>query len=87
MKASFAALVLSSFVAQQAAATGFGWTDAKCFSNPSNSDNQCSKQQKGGYNWGNVPTGSFSSYDGFDFSGFSCKDSFGGGHSKRDQVR
>lgn len=66
-----------------------GWSDAAPFTCPSNTDNHCNTQQSSGWDWGSLGVGSFSSYGGFDFSGFSCASSFGG-LSKRDsqfQVR
>ena len=49
----------------------------KPFSCPSNTNNQCNKQQISGFDWADLTVGSFSSYGGLDFSGFSCSNSFG----------
>ncbi|KAF2424260.1 hypothetical protein EJ08DRAFT_664076 [Tothia fuscella] len=59
-----------------------GWTGAKSFKTPANNNNQCNDQEKSGYSWGNLQTGSFSSYNGYSFSGFECNNSFG----KRDPL-
>ncbi|GFF41417.1 extracellular serine-threonine rich protein [Aspergillus udagawae] len=76
MKAVPVTLVSLFAVAQ---ATGSWWVTDKCYSNPENSDNHCTEHQKGGWDWSDLTTGSFSSYGGFDFSGFKCSDSFSGG--------
>lgn len=59
-----------------------GWGDATCFSNPANTNNTCTSDQKSGFDWAGLKTGGFSSYNDFSFSGFSCADSFG----KRDLL-
>ena len=69
-----AGLVASALVLQQAAASS--WGDAPSFSNPQNTNNNCSADQDGGFNWSGLPTGGFDSFGGFGFSGFSCEDSF-----------
>ncbi|GIJ87917.1 hypothetical protein Asppvi_006830 [Aspergillus pseudoviridinutans] len=76
MKAVSVTLVSLFAVAQ---ATGSWWVTDKCYSNPENSDNHCTEHQQGGWDWSDLTTGSFSSYGGFDFSGFKCSDSFSGG--------
>ena len=74
--ASIASLLASAFFAQQAVATS-GWGDAPSFSNPSNTNNECTPQQQPGFNWQDIPSGSnVGNYGGMDFSGFACKDSF-----------
>ena len=79
MKAS-AALLFSGL----AAAT---WDrNANHFSSPDYNNNECSSKQSSGYDWSDLSTGSFSSYDDFNFSGgssgWSCSNSFG----KRDSL-
>ncbi|KAH0537887.1 hypothetical protein FGG08_005439 [Glutinoglossum americanum] len=65
---------------QQVAATG--WTDYSSFSCPSNIKNDCDDKESKGFDWGDLSTGSFESYNGFSFSGFECANSFG----KRDAL-
>ena len=74
MKSAFTAFVASALLAQQTAATG--WGDAQSFPNPANQNNNCSASQQSGFSWQGLPTGSFSSFGGFDFSGFSCQNQF-----------
>ena len=50
----------------------YDWNGAKKFSNPSNTNNDCSADQKAGFDWSDLKTGQFDSYKGFDFSGFDC---------------
>lgn len=59
-----------------------GWLDAAAFHSPSNTDNTCNSQQSSGFDWSTLATGSFSSFGGIDFSGFTCSNSF----SKRDEI-
>lgn len=60
-----------------------GWRlDAQQYSCPDNTNNECSTDQKSGYNWDNLETGDFSSYGSNKFSGFKCGNSFG----KRDGI-
>ncbi|KAI5921837.1 hypothetical protein F4810DRAFT_311942 [Camillea tinctor] len=66
----------------QVVATGFGFHNAPSFSCPSNTDNTCTDDQKSGFNWSGLDFGSFSSYKGFDYSGFTCSQKFG----KRDTL-
>lgn len=69
-----AGLVASALFAQQAATTS--WGDQPSFSNPINTDNNCTVDQGKGFDWSQLPTGGFNNYDGFNFGGFDCKDSF-----------
>src|SRR5271163_3624327 len=75
MKATLAAAFLGTALLTRQAA-GDSWGDAKSFSNPSNTNNDCSQSQQSGLDWSTLPTGSFSSFGGLDFSGFSCSNSF-----------
>jgi hypothetical protein len=75
MKATFATAFLATALLTQQAA-GDSWGNAKTFSNPSNTNNNCTQNQQSGFDWSTLPTGSFSSFGGFDFSGFSCSNSF-----------
>ncbi|KAF7512825.1 hypothetical protein GJ744_011928 [Endocarpon pusillum] len=76
MKLTSPSIVAACVLAQQAAAT-YNWGSAKSFSNPANTNNQCTDDQKSGFDWADLPIGGFDSYKGFDFSGFDC--SSGGG--------
>lgn len=88
MKSAIVAGVLASvFYSQQAVASTYGWNDAQSFSSPQNCNNTCSSDQSGGYNWGDVPTGPINNFDGFDFSGFNCENSFNVRMGKRGLVR
>jgi len=45
----------------------------------------CEETQKGGFNWGGLDLGDFSSFGDFKFSGFKVAAKFGAG-VKRDQL-
>ncbi|KAF1812780.1 hypothetical protein P152DRAFT_513823 [Eremomyces bilateralis CBS 781.70] len=80
MKVSSTLLVAIGLVADQVQAT---WNvRAQAFDCPSNTNNICSDAQSSGFDWNDLQTGSFSQYQGFDFSGFTCANSFG----KRDAL-
>ncbi|GAB7323587.1 hypothetical protein MBLNU13_g07081t1 [Cladosporium sp. NU13] len=74
-------LFVAGLAVGQAAATGWR-LDAQKYPSPYNTNNECSTDQKSGYNWDNLEPGSFSSYGSNKFSGFKCGNSFG----KRDGV-
>ena len=81
-----AAFLASALLTQQAAATS--WNDAAVFPNPANTDNQCTQNQQSGFDWSTLPTGSFNSFGGFQFSGFTCSNSFTNTSvSKRDDFQ
>jgi hypothetical protein len=69
-----AGLVASALFAQQAAATG--WIDQPIFPNLLNTNNKCTVDQNKGFDWSKLPIGGFNNFDGFNFGGFDCKDSF-----------
>ncbi|KAH6973739.1 hypothetical protein BKA56DRAFT_619949 [Ilyonectria sp. MPI-CAGE-AT-0026] len=73
MKVSFAMLALAASLGEVNATWGGNWKNAKKYTTPGSSNNQCKDTQKSGWNWDNLSEGSFNSYDGFDFSGWSCK--------------
>ena len=81
MHFSLPAIFVAGLAAGQVAATGWR-LDAHQYSSPYNTNNECSTEQKPGYNWDNLEPGSFSSYGSNKFSGFKCGNSFG----KRDGV-
>ncbi|KAI9811297.1 MAG: hypothetical protein M1832_000911, partial [Thelocarpon impressellum] len=76
--ASASSLLALGLAFQQVSATG--WLKKGLFSSPQTHDNsdQCTPEQKNGYEWNDLKTGSFSVYGGMSFSGFSCKNSFDG---------
>ncbi|MCJ1462203.1 hypothetical protein MMC07_000803 [Pseudocyphellaria aurata] len=75
-------LLALSVAAQQVAA--HGWTNATSFSCPSNTDNHCTADQLRGFDWSGSAVGKdFSKYGAFDFSGFTCVNSF---PTKRDAL-
>ncbi|KAF2457942.1 hypothetical protein BDY21DRAFT_343205 [Lineolata rhizophorae] len=80
MRVASAVIFFASLSARQVLAT---WdTNAPSFNCPANTDNECTPDQEGGFDWGNLPTGGFDNYGGFDFSGFSCENRFG----RRDEL-
>ncbi|KAI1363349.1 hypothetical protein F5Y08DRAFT_243227 [Xylaria arbuscula] len=79
MKGSFAFVALAAGISQ-VAATGFH--DAPSYSCPDNQDNQCTSDMSSGFDWSDLNTGDFTSYKGFQYSGFSCTEKFG----KRDEL-
>jgi len=81
MHYSIPTIIVAGLAAGQAAATGWR-LDAHQYSSPYNTKNECSAEQKPGYNWDGLEPGSFSSYGSNKFSGFKCGNSFG----KRDGV-
>ena len=83
MKSAIVAGLLASVLYSQQAVATYGWNDAQKYSSPDNSNNQCSGDQSGGWDFNNVPTGQVGNYDGFDFSGFDCQSSFNTRSGKR----
>jgi len=69
MKTALSATLFASAVLWQLGVAGNSWNDAASFSSPSNTNNNCSASQQGGFTWANLPPGSFNSFGGFDFSG------------------
>ncbi|OQO01431.1 hypothetical protein B0A48_12986 [Cryoendolithus antarcticus] len=69
-----AVILAAGLAAQRVVATGWQ-LDASRYSNPANTDNQCSTPQSSGYNWSSLNTGAFDSYGSNKFSGFTCGDS------------
>ncbi|KAM0248380.1 hypothetical protein ACHAQJ_009505 [Trichoderma viride] len=84
MKTAAFALLAAASVEQVAATYSLGssWTQAKAYSCPGNTNNQCNPQQQSGWDFSDVPTGNIGHYGGFDFSGWSCENDF----SKRDSL-
>ena len=54
-------LFVAGLAVGQAAATGWR-LDAQKYPSPYNTNNECSTDQKSGYNWDNLNPGSFDSY-------------------------
>ncbi|KAK2003822.1 hypothetical protein LX36DRAFT_54506 [Colletotrichum falcatum] len=79
MKNSVAILAFAAGVSQ---VTATGWNKFPSFALPQNTDNKCDDKQKAGFSWGDLNTGSFSNYGGFDFKGWTCESDF----SKRDVL-
>ena len=82
MKVSNTLLFSALLVSQEVAARGFGWNNAPRYQSPANTDNECNDNQRRGFDWGDLNTGDFRNYGGFDFSGFKCENRFG----KRDLL-
>ncbi|KAH8655598.1 hypothetical protein BX600DRAFT_515369 [Xylariales sp. PMI_506] len=72
MKTYVATIIVSAGVHLTAA---HGFVDAPSFSCPSNINNECSRHQAIGFDWSDLSTGSFSSYGGFLWTGFTCENS------------
>ncbi|KAK5954180.1 hypothetical protein OHC33_004753 [Knufia fluminis] len=87
MKSAVVAGLLASVLYSQQAVATYGWNDAQKFSSPDNTNNQCTGEQSGGWNFGDVPTGKMGNFDGMDFSGFDCKDSFNVQSGRRGLIR
>ena len=50
-----------------------GWTDAGLFQCPSNTNNNCNSQQKGGWDFSDLNVGAaVNQYSGFNLDGWSC---------------
>ncbi|OJJ75921.1 hypothetical protein ASPBRDRAFT_26444 [Aspergillus brasiliensis CBS 101740] len=60
---------------------GLWWGTDECYTSPGKADNDCSQDQQTGFDWSGLAVGSFSAYAGFEFSGFSLKDSFSASRS------
>ncbi|KAK2739248.1 hypothetical protein FQN55_009528 [Onygenales sp. PD_40] len=76
MRATLSVAAVFAVAVQQTEAT-YSWGSNKFFPSPSNCDNVCTGGQKAGFDWKDLTTGIFSSFDKFDFSGFTCSDFFG----------
>ncbi|KAF7588481.1 hypothetical protein BBP40_005675 [Aspergillus hancockii] len=58
--------------------SGAYWGTDDCYTNPDNTENDCSEEQRGGFDWSGLTLGPFSAFAGFQFSGFSFSNSFSG---------
>lgn len=73
-----ATIAIGLTAGQTAASSGYqGWGSKASYSTPDNTDNQCTTEQSGGYDWTGLETGSFDSYGSNKFSSWNCSDSFG----------
>ncbi|KAJ8106263.1 hypothetical protein ONZ43_g7124 [Nemania bipapillata] len=81
MKNSLVLVALAAGLSR-VAATGYGFHNAPSFSCPDNSDNQCTSDMKSGFDWSDLNFGSFTSYKGFTYTGYTCSQKFG----KRDEL-
>ncbi|VUC20791.1 unnamed protein product [Clonostachys rosea] len=77
MKNSMALLAMAASFGPATATFNFGsnWQNAGSYTCPGNSNNECKDSYSGGFDWSDLTTGSFSSYNGFDFKGWSCGES------------
>ncbi|CAG9995907.1 unnamed protein product [Clonostachys byssicola] len=77
MKNSMALLAMAASFGPASATFNFGsnWQNAGSYTCPGNSNNECKDEYKGGFDWSDLTTGSFSSYNGFNFNGWSCGES------------
>ncbi|KAB8230487.1 hypothetical protein ETB97_012521 [Aspergillus alliaceus] len=74
-----ASVTLASLLAlAQAHPEGAWWGTDDCYTSPDNTNNDCSDEMRGGFNWAGLTVGSFSAFSGFAFSGFSFSSSFSG---------
>ncbi|KAK1140818.1 hypothetical protein N8T08_009814 [Aspergillus melleus] len=78
MKFSTSVTLFSLAAMATAHPRGLWWGTDTCYPSPENSDNDCSEEQRTGFNWGGIGEGDFSHYGGFDFSGFAMKHKFSG---------
>ncbi|RYC55100.1 hypothetical protein CHU98_g11109 [Xylaria longipes] len=81
MKNTLALVALAAGLSQ-VTATGYGFHNAPSYSCPDNSDNQCTSDMTKGFDWSGLNFGSFTSYNGFTYSGYQCSQKFG----KRDVL-
>ncbi|KAI8946535.1 hypothetical protein F4801DRAFT_593310 [Xylaria longipes] len=81
MKNTLALVALAAGLSQ-VTATGYGFHNAPSYSCPDNSDNQCTSDMTKGFDWSGLNFGSFTSYNGFTYSGYQCSQKFG----KRDCI-
>ncbi|KAI0431983.1 hypothetical protein F5Y09DRAFT_171359 [Xylaria sp. FL1042] len=79
MKSSLALVALAAGISH---VTATGFHDAPSYSCPDNSDNQCTSDMTKGFDWSDLNFGSFGSYKGFTYSGYTCSQKFG----KRDEI-
>ncbi|PWW76564.1 hypothetical protein C7212DRAFT_192214, partial [Tuber magnatum] len=54
-----------------------GWRDQDSYSCPKNIKNDCTKDESDGFDWSDLPTGSFSNYKNYNFKGWSCTTKLG----------
>lgn len=52
------------------------WGTDDCYTSPDNTNNECSDEMRGGFDWAGLAVGSFDFFAGFAFSGFSFSSSF-----------
>ncbi|PNH38308.1 hypothetical protein VD0004_g8511 [Verticillium dahliae] len=70
MKNTYALLALAASLGEVSAT----WKQAKPFSCPDNTNNDCfSDKQKGGFDWQDAVPGKISNYNNFDFKGWTCE--------------
>ncbi|KAI1307534.1 hypothetical protein F5Y03DRAFT_122825 [Xylaria venustula] len=79
MKSSLALVALAAGISH---VTATGFHDAPSYSCPDNQDNQCTSDMTKGFDWSDLNIGSFDTYKGFQYSGYTCSQKFG----KRDSL-
>ncbi|KAE8149752.1 hypothetical protein BDV25DRAFT_155808 [Aspergillus avenaceus] len=57
---------------------GAWWGTDTCYSSPDNTNNDCTDEQRGGFEWAGLSVGPITLFAGFHFSGFSFSNSFSG---------
>ena len=77
MKNSFTSTFLAIALGLQQATANGAWSQQGTFGTPDTCNNVCTKKQGSGFDFAELAFGTVEVYDGFSFTGFSCK-SFGG---------
>lgn len=54
-----------------------GWRDQAEYSCPKNTKNDCTADEKNGFDWSDLPEGKVSNYKGYNFSGWDCASKLG----------
>ncbi|KAB8259166.1 hypothetical protein BDV32DRAFT_124631 [Aspergillus pseudonomiae] len=76
MKVATSVALASLLAMAQAHPSGAWWGTDDCYTSPDNTNNECSDEMRGGFNWAGLTAGSFDFFAGFAFSGFSFSSSF-----------
>ncbi|KAI0975526.1 hypothetical protein F4678DRAFT_273796 [Xylaria arbuscula] len=79
MKSTLALVALAAGISH---VTATGFHDAPSYSCPDNQDNQCTSDMTKGFDWSDLNIGSFDTYKGFQYSGYTCSQKF----NKRDAL-
>lgn len=54
-----------------------GWRDQAEYSCPKNTKNDCTADEKNGFDWSDLAEGTFDKYKGYSFSGWDCASKLG----------